>query len=74
MISLQEVRRNGQRVFTATGYVLYCSGANEQKHEKNGNHKLYLAVRESMVAGMDKDDVAVGRISARLEKVCTQLK
>ena len=27
IIGLQEVRRNGQSVFTASGYVVFCSGA-----------------------------------------------
>ena len=39
-----------------------------------GNNRVGLAVRESIVAGMNKGDVAVECISARLMKVCIQLK
>ena len=56
------------------GYVVFCSGADGGKHEKKGNHGVCLAVRESIVAGMDKGDVAVECISARLMKVRIQLK
>ena len=56
------------------GYVVFCSGADGKKHEKKGNHGVGLAVEESIVAGMDKGDVAVECISARLTKVCIQLK
>ena len=74
VIGLQEVRRNGQCAFTAAGCVVFCSGADGGKYEKKGNHGVGLAVRESIVAGMDKGDVAVECISARLMKVRIQLK
>ena len=74
IIGLQEVRRDGQSNFTAAGYVVLCSGADGGKHEKKGNHGVGLAVRESIVAGMDKGDVAVECISAGLMKVRLQLK
>ena len=74
ILGLQEARRNGQRNFTATGYVVFCSGADGGKPEKKGNHGVGLAVRESIVAGMDKGEVAVECISARLMKVRIQLK
>ena len=74
ILGLQEVRRNGQSAFTAAGYVVFCSGADGGKHEKKGDHGVGLAVRESIVAGMDKGDVAVECISARLMKVRIQLK
>ena len=74
IIGLQEVRRNGQSAFTAAGYVVFCSGADGGNHEKKGNHGVGLAVRESIVAGMDKGDVAVECISARLMKVRIQHK
>ena len=45
-----------------------------EKCEKKGNHGVGLAVRESIAAGMDKGDVAVECISARLMKVRIQLK
>ena len=45
IIGLQEVRRNGQSAFTVAGYVVFCSGANGEKHEKKGNHGVGLAVR-----------------------------
>ena len=32
IIGLQEMRRNGQRDFTAAGYVVFCSGADGGKH------------------------------------------
>ena len=53
---------------------MFCSGANGGKHEKKGNHGVGLDIRESIVAGMDKGDVAVECISARLMKVRIQLK
>ena len=68
------MRCNGQSAFTAAGYVLFCSEADGGKYEKRGNHRVGLAVRESIVAGMNKGDVAVECISARLMKVCIQLK
>ena len=74
IIGLQEVRRNGQSTFTAAGYVVFCSGADGGNHEKKGNHGVGLAVRESIVAGMDKSEVAVECTSARLMKVRIQLK
>ena len=37
-IGLHEVRRNGQSVFMAAGYVVFSSGADGGKHEKKGNH------------------------------------
>ena len=56
----QEVRRNNrQSAFTAAGYVVFISGADGGRHEKKGNHGVCLAVRESIVAGMDEGDVAV---------------
>ena len=74
VIGLQELRRNGQSDFTAARYVVFCSEADGGKYEKKGNHGVGLAVRESIVAGMDKVDVAVECISARLMKVHIQLK
>ena len=74
IIGLQEVKRNGQSAFTAAGYVVFCSGANGRKCEKWRNHGVGLAVRESIVAGMDKGGVAVECISARLMKVRIRLK
>ena len=71
IIGLQEVRRNEQSAFTAAGYVVFCSGADGETHEKKGNHGVGLAVRESIVAGMDKGEVAVECISARLMKVAS---
>ena len=68
------MRRNGQSAFTAAGYVVFSSGADGGKHEKKGNHGVGLALRESIVAGMDKGDVAVECISARLMKARIQLK
>ena len=59
IIGLQEVRRNGQSAFTAARHVVFCSGAGGGKHEKKGNHWVGLAVREPIVAGMDKGEVAV---------------
>ena len=51
---------------------MVCSGADGGKHEKKGNPGV--AVRESIVAGMDKRDVTVECISARLMKVRIKLK
>ena len=53
---------------------MFCSGADGGKHEKKGNQGVGLAVRESIVAGMDKGDVAVECIRARLMKVRIQHK
>ena len=53
---------------------MFCSGADAGKHEKKGNHGVGLGIRESIVAGMDKGDVAVECTSARLMKVRIQLK
>ena len=66
------MRRSGQSALTAAGYVLVCSGANGGKYKKKGNHAVGLTVRESFAAGMDKPDVAVECISARLMKVRIQ--
>ena len=74
IIGLQEVRCNGQSAVTAAGYVVFCSGADGGNHEKKGNHGVGLTVRESIVAEMDKGDVGVECISARLMKVRIQLK
>ena len=74
VIGLQEVRRNEQSAFTAAGDVVFRSGADGGKYEKKGNHGVGLAVREYIVAGMDKGVVAVECISARLMKVRIQLK
>ena len=74
IIGLQEVRRNGQSAFTAAGYVVFCSEADGGKYEKKGNHGVGLAVREYIVAGMDKGDVVVECISDRLMKIRIQLK
>ena len=74
IIGLQEVRRNGQISFTAAKYVVFCSGADGGKYEKKGNHGVDLAVRESIVAGIDKGNVAIECISARLMKVRILLK
>ena len=63
------MRRDGQSAFTAAGYVVFCSGADGGKYEKKGNHGVGLAVKESILAGMDKGNVAVECISARLMKV-----
>ena len=73
VIGLQKVRRDGQSDFSAAGYVVFYSGADGGKHEKR-KHGVGLAVRESIVAGMDKGDVAVECISARLIKVRIQSK
>ena len=74
IIGLQEARCDGQNYFTAAGYVVFCSGADGGKHEKKGNQGVGIAVRESIVAGMDKGDVTAECISARLMKVRIQLK
>ena len=71
---VQGVRRNGQSAYSAAGYVVFCSGEDGGKHEKKGNHGVGLAVRKSIVAGMEKGEVAVECISARLMKVRIQLK
>ena len=36
---------SGQSAFTAAGYVVFCSGADGEKHEKKGSHGVGLAVR-----------------------------
>ena len=57
----------------AAGYVVFCSGADGGKHEKK-NHEVGIAVIESIVVGVDKGEVSVECISARLMKVRFQLK
>ena len=74
VIGLQEVRRHKQSAFTAAGCVVFSSGADGGEYEKKGNHGVGLAVRESIVAGMDTGDVAVECISVGLMKVRIQLK
>ena len=55
VIGLQEARRDGQSAFTAAVYVAFLlRSRRRRRHEKNGNHGMSLAVRESIVAGMDK--------------------
>ena len=71
---LLEVRRNEQSAFTAVGYVVSCSGEDGGNHKKKGNHGGGLAAAESIVAGMDKGEVAVECISAILMNVRIQLK
>ena len=56
------------------GVFWFFSGADGGTYKKKGNHGVSLAVRESNVAGMDKGDVAIECISARLMEVCIQLK
>ena len=51
VIGLQETRRDGQSAFTAAGYTVFCSGAEDSKHERKRTHGVGLAVRESIVAG-----------------------
>ena len=73
-IGSKEERRNGQSAFTAAGYVVVSSEAEGGKHEMQGNHRVCLVVTESIVAAMDKSEVAFECISARLTKVCIQLR
>ena len=73
-IGLPEVRCHGRRVFMEAGCVVFCSGADGGKREKKRNYGVGLAVRESIVEGIEKDDFAVECISARLTKVRIQLK
>ena len=72
VIGLQVVRRDGQSAFTAARYV--SLGSRMRKAREKGNHRVGLAVRESSVAGMDKGDVVIECISARLMKVRIQLE
>ena len=74
VIGLQQVRRDGQSAIMAAGYVVFCSEADGRKHENKGNNGVGLAARESVVARMDKGDVAVECIRARLMKVRIQFK
>ena len=64
----------GTKCLYGGGVCCGCSGAGGGKYEKKGNHGVGLAIRESIVAGMDKGDVGVECISARLMKVRIQLK
>ena len=56
------------------GVLCFFSGADGGTYEKKGNHGVGLAVGEFNVAGMDKGDVAVACIIARLMEVRIQLK
>ena len=51
---------------------MFCSGADGGNHEKKRNHGVGLAVEEYIVPEMNKDDVAVECISARLMKIRIQ--
>ena len=66
MSSVSKTRRDGHGTFTAAGYSIFCSGAEVSKYERKGTHGVGLAVRESIVAGVDKDGIKVKCISARL--------
>ena len=67
IIGLHEVRRIRQSAFTVEWCVVFCSGADGGKYEKKENHGVGLAVIESIVAGINKGDVAVECISARMK-------
>ena len=74
VIGLQETRRDGQSTFTAAGYTVFRSGADGSKYERKGTYSVGLAVRESIVAGVEKGGLVVECISARLMKVRIQLE
>ena len=59
VIGLQETRRGGQSTLTAAGYTVFCSGAEDSKHERKRTHGVGLAVRESIVAGVEKGGLVV---------------
>ncbi|CAN0171941.1 unnamed protein product [Laminaria digitata] len=73
VVGLQETRRYGHSTVTAAGCTLFCSEADGSKSECKGTHGVGLAVRESIVAGVDKDGLVVELISARLMKIRIQL-
>ena len=53
------MRCDEQSSFTVVGYVAHYVGADGEKHENKRNIGVGLAVRESIVAGVDKGDLAV---------------
>ena len=59
VIGLQETRRDGQSTFTAAGYTVFRSGADGSKYERKGTYSVGLAVRESIVAGVEKGGLVV---------------
>ena len=74
VIGLRATRRYGQNRFTAAGYTVVCSRAEDSKYKRKGTHGVGLAVRESIVTGVDKGGLGVECISARLVKVRIQLE
>ena len=74
VIGLQETRCDGQSTFTAAGYTVFYSGADDSKYKMKGTHGVGLAVRESIVAGVEMGGLVVECISARLMKVLIQLE
>ena len=74
VIGFQETKRDGQSTFTTAGYTVFRSGADGSKYERKGTYSVGLAVRESIVAGVEKGGLVVECISARLMKVRIQLE
>ncbi|CAM9752224.1 unnamed protein product, partial [Pylaiella littoralis] len=73
VVGLQETRRANDGAFTPAGYVVIWSGARAGTTEKKGVHGVGLAIKQSIVDGMDKGGMTVECISARLMKVRLQL-
>ena len=59
VIGFQETKRDGQSTFTTAGYTVFRSGADGSKYERKGTHGVGLAVRESIVAGVEKGGLVV---------------
>ena len=73
IVGLQETRRANQGAFTHAGYVVVWSGARTGTKEKKGVHGVGLAIKQSIVDGMEKGGMTVECMSARLMKVRLQL-
>ena len=72
VIGLQETRRDGQDAITHGGYVVVWSGARAGTKDKKGVHGVGLAIKQSIVDGMEEGGMVVECISARLMKVRLQ--
>ena len=72
IIGLQEARPDGQSTFIAAGRTGFCSGADSSKYERKKTHGVRLAVREPIVAWMEKGSLVVECINGSLMKVCIQ--
>ena len=72
-MGLQETRRDGQSVFSAAGFTVFCSGDTSGVKGRAGQHGVGIAVKESILAEMGGKGATVEYISARLMKMKLEL-